>query len=265
MKHRFWIVLALAAAAFHAATASETLLNGLQPQGFVNDFAGLFEPAKRSELESYLREVKTQTGAEIAVVTLKNLDGGEIDDFANRLFAKWGIGQKEKDNGVLLLTAVEDRKVRIEVGYGLEGALPDAKTGRILDEEVIPFFKQNQYAEGLKHGAVAIALIVALESGVTLTAAPPAQISMSLTGAPPVSASSGTAISGGGMAALVFVGVFILVIFLIAKFAKKGGGGSSPNIHSSSSSGSSGGGSSGGSFGGFSGGSSGGGGASRSW
>ncbi|MBU1693678.1 MAG: TPM domain-containing protein [Verrucomicrobia bacterium] len=264
MKHRFWIILALVAAAFHAATASEALLNGLQPQGFVSDYAGSFEEAARTNLESYLQDVKRQTGAEIAVVTLKSLDGGEINDFANRLFAKWGIGQKGEDNGILLLAAVEDRKVRIEVGYGLEGALPDAKTGRILDEEVIPLFKENRYAEGLTHGAVAIALIVAQEAGVTLTAPPPAQISMSLTGAPPAAASTDTGIPAGGIGALVFVGVFLVIIFLIAIFGKKSKGGSSGSSSRPRSS-SSGGGSRGGSSGGFSGGSSGGGGASRSW
>lgn len=268
MKIRSWFLIGLCLLAFRAGMASDALLAQLQPTGYLNDFAGLFDEASRTKLETFLAELKARTGAEVAVVTVKNLDGGVIDDFANRLFEKWGIGQKGKDNGAMLLTAVEDRQVWIEVGYGLEGAIPDAKAGRILDEEVIPLFKEDRYADGLAHGAVALALIAAQEAGVNLTSAAPAEISMSLTGAPPASAATDAGIPGSGIGALVFVGIFILVIFLIAKFAKKGGGqpsGSGPGIRSSSSGGGSSSRSSGGGFSGFGGGRSGGGGAGRSW
>ncbi|MBP7831032.1 MAG: TPM domain-containing protein [Kiritimatiellae bacterium] len=269
MKMRAGVFVLLCMAVVRTAGASDALLARLQPAGYLNDFAGLFDEPSRVKLETFLGELKTRTGAEVAVVTLKSLEGGVIDDFANRLFEKWGIGQKGKDNGALLLTAVEDRQVWIEVGYGLEGAIPDSKAGRILDEEVIPFFKENRYADGLTHGAVALALVAAQEAGVNLTSAAPAEISMSLTGAPPASASSGQALSGGAIAALAFVAVFIFILVLVGIFGKKMGAGEyrgGSDSHSSgggrSSSSSSGGGSS---FGGFGGGRSGGGGAGRSW
>src|SRR5207247_10289359 len=78
-----------------------------------------------------------------------SLEGGQIDDFAVKLFARWGIGEKDKKTGVLRLVGMQDRKARIEVGYGLEPILPDALAGRILDEQLFPAFKQQRYADGL--------------------------------------------------------------------------------------------------------------------
>ena len=112
------MVLALLLAV--SAQASDALLNSLQPRGLVNDYANVISPADENQLSSILTELRQKTGAEVAVVTLPSLDGGQIDDFAVRLYERWGIGQKGKDNGVLLLAAIQDRKARIEVGYGLE-------------------------------------------------------------------------------------------------------------------------------------------------
>ena len=150
-----WI--AFAAAACFAAGPDDLLATLSKPTTYVNDYAGVFTVTNKNLLESLLQEVQSKTTAEIAVVVLKSLEGGEINDFANRLFQKWGIGKKGKDNGILLIAAIEDRKVRIEVGYGLEGLIPDAKSGRLLDDHVIPFFKEGNYAGGLANGALAIA------------------------------------------------------------------------------------------------------------
>src|SRR5262249_48934268 len=90
-----------------------------------------------------------RTGAELAVVTLKSLEGGQIDDFTNKLYARWGIGKKEAKNGLLLLVAMDEHKSRVEVGYGLEPIIPDVLAARILDHELRPRFRQQQYAEGL--------------------------------------------------------------------------------------------------------------------
>src|SRR5207248_7773233 len=98
--------------------------------------------------------------AQLAVVTLKSLQGGQIEDFAVKLFKQWGIGEKDRKNGILLLVAIDDRKARIEVGYGLEPILPDALAGRILNDQLFPAFKQKRYADGLTAAVDRIALIV---------------------------------------------------------------------------------------------------------
>ena len=116
---------------------------------FVNDFADCMDSADEQticELGSALRE---KTTAEVVVVTVKTTDGEEISDYTTNLARDWGIGDKEKNNGVLILLASEDREVFIAVGYGLEGALPDSKTGRILDNYAVPYFKNDNFSLGL--------------------------------------------------------------------------------------------------------------------
>lgn len=161
-----FIFLALAAflCTAHAPAQEELptdrLLRTLQPSADVNDFAGLLKPAEREALEQRCKALREKTGAQLAVVTLKSLEGGQIDDFAVKLFQRWGIGQKDKKNGVLLLVAIQDRKARIEVGYGLEPILPDALAGRILNEQLFPAFRQQRYADGLTAAVNRIAEIV---------------------------------------------------------------------------------------------------------
>jgi uncharacterized protein len=139
---------------------ADRLLRSLEPTADVNDFAGILSPSQRDTLEARCRTVREKTGAQIAVVTLKSLEGGQIDDFAVKLFERWGIGQKEKKNGLLVLVAIQDRKARIEVGYGLEPILPDALAGRILREQLFPAFRQQRYADGLTATVERIAAIV---------------------------------------------------------------------------------------------------------
>jgi uncharacterized protein len=132
---------------------TDRLLKSLEPTADVNDFAKILKPEEREALEARCRELREKTGAQLAVVTLKSLEGGQIDDFTVKLFKRWGVGQKEKNNGIMLLVAIEDRKARIEPGYGLEPILPDALAGRILTEQLFPAFKEKRYFDGLK-GAV---------------------------------------------------------------------------------------------------------------
>ena len=132
---------------------SDRYREGLHPRGYVNDWAGVFAPEQKDALERRLAEAKQASGAELAVVTLPSLQGGEINDFTHKLFQQWGIGEKGKDNGILLLMALEERRVRIEPGYGFEETLTDARCGRILDAAVIPKFKEGDYAGGLIAGA----------------------------------------------------------------------------------------------------------------
>lgn len=149
-----WICLALLAAGWwcsitEGAIPADEFLASLKPQGDINDFAGVLQPAERQALEQRCRELRERTGAQLAVVIVRSLQGGQIDDFAVRLFQRWGIGQAGQNNGVLLFVALEDRKARIEVGYGLESVLPDVLAGRILREQLFPAFRQQQYAQGL--------------------------------------------------------------------------------------------------------------------
>lgn len=168
-KRSLAVCLLLACIPF--AQASDKLLNSLQPRGFVNDFANVISASDEQQLTDMISEVKQKTGAEIAVVTLQSLDGGEIDDFTNHLFSKWGIGQKGKDNGLMFLAAMQERKMRIEVGYGLEGAIPDSKAGRIRRDVITPYFKANQPGKGIVAGVAALSQEIAEEYNVALTGA----------------------------------------------------------------------------------------------
>ena len=137
-----------------------------RPNRLVNDYTGTLRGSQRDVLEAQLVDLDRRTGAQIAVVVLATLDGGEVEDFANRLYEAWGIGKKGEDKGVLFLVALQDRKLRIEVGYGLEGVLPDGKCGQIRDQYVLPLFKMGRNAEGIVAGATALAQVVAKDAGV---------------------------------------------------------------------------------------------------
>ncbi len=139
------------------------------PSGHLNDFAGVLTAVQKSALESKLTDYQTKTTNEIAVAFVKNLNGGEINDFAVRVFEEWKIGKKGRDNGVLFLAAVEDRKIRIEVGYGLEGSLTDGRAGEIIRGQIAPKFKQNDYFSGTDSGLSAI--MASLDGNYTSTGA----------------------------------------------------------------------------------------------
>jgi uncharacterized protein len=152
------IVVALANRA--AAIPSDDLLKSLRPTSDVNDFAHLLKPYEVQSLEECCKQLRERTGAQLAIVTLKSLDGGEIDDFTNKLFARWKIGHKDKRDGVLLLVAIADHKARIEVGYDLEPIIPDILAGRIIDQQLRPPFRNAQYFVGLTAAANAICELV---------------------------------------------------------------------------------------------------------
>jgi uncharacterized protein len=132
-----------------------------KPQGWVSDFAGIMSETIKSQIDVQLAEVKKSTGAEIAVVTVTSLEGMSVEEYAVKLFKKWGIGEKGRDNGVLFLIAPTERKARIEVGYGLEPVITDGRAGEIIRETVIPFFKAGDYDEGILQGSMRIAALIA--------------------------------------------------------------------------------------------------------
>ena len=128
---------------------------------YVQDSAGVLGPSYVEMIDKISRQLEAATGAELAVVTVDNLNEISIEEFAARLFNSFGIGKKEKDNGVLILFSLYDRKVRIEVGYGLEGLLTDIYSSRIIRNDGVPWFKQKLYAGGLFNMARSVALKVA--------------------------------------------------------------------------------------------------------
>lgn len=150
-------VLALVVAVWTTTAPGAALAQDLpKPVGYVNDFAGVIPDEVRSSLEDALRQTEQETSVEAVLVTVPDLGGSTIEEYAVRLFEEWQIGKKGEDNGVLLILAVEERKVRIEVGYGLEPYITDGRAGRILDESVIPDLRQDNFALGLARGALAI-------------------------------------------------------------------------------------------------------------
>lgn len=151
---------------FNAEAAKENKFP--RPVGAVNDYASVLSPKVKAAMESLSREILQKTGASVVVVTVKNLEEDDINLYATELFANWGIGKKGQDKGVLILLALEERKVRIETGYGVEGILPDGKVGRILDQYVIPLFKKESYDRGLLNGMIAVGQVIAKDAGVTI-------------------------------------------------------------------------------------------------
>ena len=247
--NRTWAILwaaivGLAATCAFGQTESDRFRESLAKSGCVFDEAGVFTPEQKAALTERIESAWRTNGAALVVVALKSLRGGELDDFAVKLFEQWGIGEKGKDNGVLLLAAIEDRMMRIEVGYGMEGVLNDAKSGRIQDEYVVPRFKEGNYAQGLIDGADVLLSVMGGEAMPEATTA-----------------------KGSPIGAVIFLIFFAVVFMLIVRASIRGGkggrgGGSGGRLSSGWSSGGS---SGGGGFGGFGGGRSGGGGASRSW
>jgi uncharacterized protein len=231
------------------------------PRGHVNDFADILSPGTEQELESLLTALRDKTGDEVAILTLSSIDGEPIEDFSIRLVerAPWKLGEKGKDNGVLFLVAVADRKMRIETGYGVEEFIPDGKAGEIRDREVLPRFREGDMEGGVKAGTLAIVGILAQARGVTGLAPPPKPFG-------DVKGSPFTAIPFFVLLFIVLVVVTrgrILLWIGLASLLRGGRGGFGGGRGFGG--GGFGGRSSGGGFGGFSGGGFGGGGASGGW
>jgi uncharacterized protein len=247
------------------ATRAEQVKN-LKPQGYVNDFAGVLSAQAKDKLTGLCAELDQKAQAQIAVVTVSSLEGEPIEQFSIDLATAWGIGPKQKDRGVLILVAPNGRKYRIEVGYGLEGILPDGKVGG-FGREAVPFLRQNDYSGAVLLMTERVAQVIAEDRKVTLD---------SLSGAPaPPAEPDNPPAPFGSIVPILFLVIFIffpVLGFLLRLFFGLGGsnryrrgggmwmggpwyGGGSWG----------GGGGGGGGFGGFGGGSFGGGGASGGW
>jgi len=121
-----------------------------EPVGYVNDFAQILSPSYRQSLEQELVDFDNETTTEIAVATIDSLEDNSLEDYAVRLFEDWKIGKKEKDNGLLILIIVEERQIKIEVGYGLEPLITDGRAGKIIREQMRPAFREDNYDQGVE-------------------------------------------------------------------------------------------------------------------
>ena len=141
-----------------------------KPVGFVNDFAGVIDDGSKQKMEAIIRELQQKTGVEIAVVTVPTIEPyGSIEEYSIELATEWGVGKKGEDTGILILLAMKERRIRIEVGYGLEGIIPDGLAGEIIDKSILPYLKSGLYGQGLLKGVEAVAGIIAKEYKVELT------------------------------------------------------------------------------------------------
>jgi uncharacterized protein len=140
-----------------------------KPVGYVNDFAGVVDERSRGSMEALIAAVREKTGAEIAVVTVPTIEPyGSIEEYSIELATQWGVGKKGEDNGIVLLLAMKERRMRIEVGYGLEDVITDGTTGQIQDKSIIPAFRAGDYGGGLLKGVEAVAGIIAKKYNVDL-------------------------------------------------------------------------------------------------
>ena len=135
---------------------------------YVNDYVGVIDNESKNYIAALGKELEEKTGAQMTVVTINSLEGKDVESYANELFRTWGIGQKDKDNGLLVLLSMQDKKWRVEVGRGLEGAITDIYSARVMDNIAKPLFKQGKYGEGLKNVYSIFAGDIAKEYNVSL-------------------------------------------------------------------------------------------------
>ena len=256
--------------ALAALCASAADFGALKPEGYLSDFAHVVSPEQRQAIEEYCKRVEDSTGAQIALVTLPSLEGEPAEDVANLLYRKWGIGSKKTNEGVLVLLSIQDRRSRVEVGYGLEPIIPDGYAGSVL-REIRPSLASGDFGGALTHAAESIGNRVAQAKNVTIV---PATKLHQARRAPPLQ----------GLPPLVPIIIVLVVFAAIFKLGRGGPGGpryGGGNFITGmllgglmrgglgggyrSSGGGFGGYDGGGGFGGFGGGDSGGGGASSGW
>jgi uncharacterized protein len=192
--------------------SAESVKDMAQPTSYVVDLAGVIDPDARAQMEQLAAEVEREAHATIEVVTIHSLDGASIEDFATELEEKWKVGPKGTDRGVILLFAINDHKRRIEVGYGLEGVLNDAKVGDI-GRSMVSDLRAGDYGSAILGGERQIADDIAKDAGVTLTPLP----------GPPQQRGRRTSSSRGpGIFPFLFL---IFVLFLVFRGGRGGGGG----------------------------------------
>lgn len=239
---------------------------------YVNDYSGILSEDTKEYIVSVGYELESKTGAQATVVIIDSLDGNDIESYGNELFRNWGIGQKDKNNGLLILLALNDRSWDVEVGRGLEGAIPDILSNRVMQDAAIPEFKNENYDKGLRDSFSIFADLIAEEYGVTLDKSEKLNYDYSERSQ---NRKRETPISGFIILALIFIDMIfnrgrvcrtlLKFAFYSSFFGGRGGGRRGGRGGGFGSGGFGGGSFGGGGFGGFGGGDSGGGGSSGKW
>jgi uncharacterized protein len=242
-------------------TLAAERVDQLTPSNYVNDFAHVLDEAAQQRLNALCQQIDQRAHAQLSVVTVQTVEDDPIDDFANRLYQKWGIGDKKTDRGVLILLAVRDRHYRVEVGYGLEGILNDAKVGT-FGREAVPQLRLGDYAGAVTSLTGRVADVIAADANIEPVSGLPA-----LQEAPARHLRARNQVQVPGWVMMAGTFLFLLMMLtspgralfwlLLSSLLSGGGGGGGWS--------SGGGDRDGDSFGGFGGGRSGGGGASGDW
>jgi len=163
------IIVVLVLLSVHPAPAEDPYPS---PQGLINDFADVIPPAYEQRMNALAQEVLEKAEAALTVVTLQDIGGANIDEYTNKLYEHWGVGKKGEDRGAMILVALKERKIRLEIGYGLEGIIPDGLAGQIRDQAIVPYLKKGEFGPGLFNGLSALSGIIAKDRGIKLAGKP---------------------------------------------------------------------------------------------
>lgn len=201
-KHtlRFFFILFLTIASVKANILTS------KPSGPINDFAGILSAETKNSLIGLSNNVNKRTGVALVLATFSSLEGEEIDDITNKLYEKWGIGQKGKDEGVLVLLAMQERKIRIETGYGSEGYVTDLLASRIRRKATAEYLSKNQWDQGITSIFHTLTQLIANEKGIPFQELVPKDQYIPLTG---------TTRHRRSTSPLRFLFIFIIIIFLL--------------------------------------------------
>lgn len=202
MRARTKLCLVLASAVLLAVATRAESVKQLKATDYVNDFAHVLNQNTITQMDDICRQIDEKAHAKIAVVTVRSLDGSDIESYAVALFQQWGLGTKSTNRGVLILYAIDDRRDRIEVGYGLEPILPDGKTGGFA-REAVPLMRSGNYSQALLLVTSRVAKVIADDSGIQLTTAQPEEPIQ-----PTEQEPSGHLSLGG----IVLIGIVILIV-----------------------------------------------------
>ena len=246
-----------------ASFAQAESVSSLKPSDCVNDFAGVLSSGTVEQLKEMCRQVLDKAQASVVVVTVKSTDGKDVFDYTHELYNRWGVGQKGKDRGVLVLIAAQDHHYFTYVGYGLEAILPDGKVGG-FGREAVPYFRRADYDGAVSLLTSRIVDVIAKDAGVEITTSQPSRIE------PLRSRPAETGLSPSAILAIIVVIIVVLAVpplrrLLFYMLLFGGGRGGGYGGYSGGGWGGGGFGGGGGGFGGFGGGSGGGGGAGGSW
>src|SRR6266699_1566742 len=195
---------------FSAALSAAEDIKKIHPTGYVSDLAAVISADAKTRLEALCAEVEQKTGAQMAIVTVQSLEGESVENYAVGLFKQLGVGSKKDNRGVLLLVAPNERKYRIEVGYGLEPVINDARAGD-AGRAMVPFLRQGDYSKAAEIAAWQLARYIAADSGVTLSGQQPAGRIRN----------DG---DSGGIPGIWFLLGLILFFIVIASLSSRGGG-----------------------------------------